>query len=67
LDGAVEQSASPVWGGVCSVEEVGVVIPDCRRLREFLNQDLEEIICFLCCLSIVLLKWDVTGTYVVFL
>jgi len=29
------------------VQEVSVVVPDCRRLREFLDEGLEEGVCFL--------------------
>ena len=47
LYGTGQEGASPIWRGVRAVEEVGVVVPDRRGLRELLDKDLEEFICFL--------------------
>lgn len=47
LFGAGEEGAGALWGGECGEEEVGVVCPDGGGLGEFLDEDLEEVVCFL--------------------
>ena len=47
LRGAGKERSGAIWGQVESVEEVGIVLPNFRRLREFLDKYLEQLIGFL--------------------